>query len=171
MLIKKVKNTIAVVAKVAQSLTNNSETDVPSVKAVKDAITTIKNDVLNTVYPIGAICLSMNSTNPSSLFGGTWEQIASGRILVGVDTSDDDFNTPGKVGGNKTNTLKLENLPSKVKMDIGLRGDRDVGAIYNSALYKNSQVSQTFYMDIGGKNQSFSIMPPYFTCYIWKRTA
>ena len=40
MLIKKVKNTIAVVAKVVQSLTNNSETDVPSVKAVKDAITT-----------------------------------------------------------------------------------------------------------------------------------
>ena len=40
MLIKKVKNTIAVVAKVVQNLTNNSETDVPSVKAVKDAITT-----------------------------------------------------------------------------------------------------------------------------------
>ncbi len=38
MLIKKVKNTIAVVAKVVQNLTNNNETDVPSVKAVNNAM-------------------------------------------------------------------------------------------------------------------------------------
>ena len=38
-------------------------------------------------YPVGAIYLSINNTNPGVLFGGTWEQIAQGRTLVGVDTS------------------------------------------------------------------------------------
>jgi hypothetical protein len=46
MLIKKVKNTIAVVAKVVQSLTNNSETDVPSVKCVNNAINGVKLDTI-----------------------------------------------------------------------------------------------------------------------------
>lgn len=47
-------------------------------------------------YPIGAIYLSIDSTNPTKLFGGTWEQIAQGRTLVGVDTSQTEFNTVKK---------------------------------------------------------------------------
>jgi len=53
-------------------------------------------------YPVGSIFLSVINTNPSKWFGGTWELIAQGRTLVGVDTNDANFNTVKKTGGSKT---------------------------------------------------------------------
>ena len=47
---------------------------------------TFKN-ILDTIYPIGSIYLSINPSNPTSLFGGSWEAVAQGRFLVGVGTS------------------------------------------------------------------------------------
>lgn len=168
MLIKKVKNTIAIVAKVAQSLTNNSETDVPSVKAVKNAITTIKNDVLNTVYPIGAIYLSMNSTNPSSLFGGTWKQIAQGRTLVGVNANDSDFSSSGKTGGEKTHTLTVDEMPShRHNINFGA----SVGGDGSGFVYSGTSGNNNAFMHEAGGGQAHNNLQPYFTCYIWKRTA
>lgn len=43
--------------------------------------------VLDKVYPVGSIYISTTSTNPSTIFGGTWAQISQGRCLVGVGTA------------------------------------------------------------------------------------
>lgn len=51
--------------------------------------------VLNTVYPVGAIYLSVNSTSPATLFGGTWEQLKD-KFLLGVG---DTYTTAGSTGG------------------------------------------------------------------------
>ena len=64
------------------------------------------------IYPVGSIYTSINATNPSTLFGGVWEQIASGRTLVGVDTSQTEFNTVKKIGGSKTVALTVSQMPS-----------------------------------------------------------
>lgn len=58
-------------------------------------------DLFDKIYPVGSIYTSVNSTNPSELFGGTWEPWGSGRVPVGVDTSDAYFNEPEKTGGSK----------------------------------------------------------------------
>ena len=63
------------------------------------------------IYPVGSIYTSINATNPSTLFGGVWEQIASGRTLVGVDTSQTEFNTVKKTGGEKTHRLTESEMP------------------------------------------------------------
>ena len=41
------------------------------------------------IYPVGSIYMSVNNTNPGTLFGGTWEQWGSGRVPVGVDMEDE----------------------------------------------------------------------------------
>lgn len=65
----------------------------------------------NPYWPVGSIFLSVVNTNPTNWFGGTWELIAQGRTLVGVDTSDADFNTVKKTGGEKTHTLTTNEIP------------------------------------------------------------
>lgn len=62
---------------------------------------------LYNVWPVGSIYISVNNTNPSTYFGGTWEAFGTGRCLVGVDTSQSEFNTVMKTGGEKNIPLLL----------------------------------------------------------------
>ena len=64
------------------------------------------------IYPVGSIYLSVNNVNPSSYFGGTWVAWGSGRVPVGVNTGDGDFNAAEKTGGAKTHTLTVAQMPS-----------------------------------------------------------
>lgn len=61
---------------------------------------------IDAIYPIGSIYISVNSTNPSILFGGTWEQIENTFLLAAGSTY-----TAGNTGGNSTITLQTTNLP------------------------------------------------------------
>ena len=72
-----------------------------------DQLTTLQTTIINKIYPIGSIYISYNSTNPSSLFGGTWENYGSGRVLRGINSG-----TAGQTGGSDTISLKEENLPA-----------------------------------------------------------
>lgn len=65
-----------------------------------------------TMYPIGSIYLSVSATNPSTYFGGTWVAWGSGRVPVGINTSDSNFNTVEKTGGASTVTLTASQMPS-----------------------------------------------------------
>ena len=64
------------------------------------------------VYPVGSIYISVTSTNPSSFFGGTWTAFGTGKTLVGIDTSDTNFDTVEKTGGAATVTLGVTEIPS-----------------------------------------------------------
>ncbi|MCL2234371.1 MAG: hypothetical protein FWC02_01670 [Firmicutes bacterium] len=58
--------------------------------------------MLNRIYPIGAIYMSISNVNPSEwLSGTTWARWGQGRVPVGVDENDTDFNTTQRTGGNK----------------------------------------------------------------------
>lgn len=59
----------------------------------------LKNDLLNMVYPVGSIYMSVNNVSPASFLGGTWTAWGSGRVPVGVNTSDTNFSTVEKTGG------------------------------------------------------------------------
>lgn len=67
---------------------------------------------LDKVYPVGSVYLSMSKTNPGTIFGGSWMQIAKGRTIVGLDTGDADFASIGKMAGEKSHRLTVNELPS-----------------------------------------------------------
>ena len=50
---------------------------------------------------MGDIIISINSENPSKIYGGTWELLCPGRTLVCIDANDVDFNNVKKIGGSK----------------------------------------------------------------------
>ena len=58
--------------------------------------------ILGEMYPVGSIYLSVKNENPSSKFGGTWVAWGSGRVPVGVNSSDSSFNSVEQTGGSKT---------------------------------------------------------------------
>lgn len=58
-------------------------------------------NLFNRIFPIGSIYMNINSTNPSEYFGGIWEQWGSGRVPVGVDSIQSEFNYAEKMGGTK----------------------------------------------------------------------
>lgn len=64
------------------------------------------------IYPVGSIYMSVNATNPSTYFGGTWVAWGSGRVPVGINTSDTNFSTVEKTGGSATVTLTASQMPS-----------------------------------------------------------
>jgi len=70
-------------------------------------------EIWKVVYPVGAIYMSTVATNPNILFsGGTWEAWGTGRVPIGVDTSDADFSAVEKTGGTKTETLTTSQMPA-----------------------------------------------------------
>ncbi len=85
---------------------DNSSLAVNNVQAAIDGTCTkFSNELtnfLNKIYPVGTIYTSTASTNPSSFLGGTWEAYGKGQTLVGIDSSQTEFNTVGKTGGAKS---------------------------------------------------------------------
>lgn len=75
-----------------------------------------KKDIVDLIYPVGSIYISMNSTNPSTLFGGTWEAFGQGRVLIGAGTGDDGSRslsfTAGGTGGEYKHDLLTGEMPS-----------------------------------------------------------
>ena len=134
----------------------------------KPTIPTIAN-ILNNVYPVGSIYISVSNANPGLTFGGTWVAFGSGKTLVGVDTSDADFNTVQKTGGEKTHTLTIDEMPSHNHDKLKLRWSTNTGA--NAVYGSNGSGSGSEYdaQAYQGDDQPHNNLQPYITVYFWKR--
>ena len=65
------------------------------------------NGLIDLIYPVGSVYMSVNSTSPATLFGGTWEQIKDKFILSAGDTY-----SAGATGGEATHTLTTDEMPT-----------------------------------------------------------
>lgn len=83
---------------------NNIEDGVEEALSLSEGNSDMWAYIRNLVYPVGSIYMSVSNTNPGTLFGGTWVAWGSGKVPVGVDTSDADFNTVEKTGGAKSHS-------------------------------------------------------------------
>ena len=124
-------------------------------------------------YPVGSIYISVNSTNPSTLFGGTWEEI-KGRFLLGRDNS----HKAGSTGGEFKHTLTVNEMPSHshgTNYYTNFDGRNNLGnANYPcrslpggdyTRIPKNISSLET------GGGAAHNNTPPYLAVYIWKRVS
>lgn len=126
------------------------------------------NYILDNVYPVGSIYMSVNSTNPENLFGGTWEQI-QGRFLFGMDSSY----PAGSTGGEITHKLTQAEMPKHSHaIYYPNAGGPDEGAAlgFPQAGSKNTWWATACMTGSAGDNEAHNNMPPYLSVYIWKRT-
>jgi microcystin-dependent protein len=104
--LKKVAATpLTTIARVVDSLQaqTNDRTNAPSIHAVREAV----NNNWLSIYPVGSIYMSVNNVNPSTIFGGTWEQIKDKFLLACGDTYNN-----GATGGEATHTLNANEIPT-----------------------------------------------------------
>lgn len=128
------------------------------------------SDLLNLIYPIGSVYMSVNNVSPATFIGGTWEQIKDKFLLSAGDTY-----SAGDVGGNATHKhlspmTWYENGGSNIGT-TNLYGfdkvyDRDFYGIANQKIEYNRTLEKLAY-----RTSTESNMPPYLAVYMWKRTA
>lgn len=120
-------------------------------------------EIRDLIYPIGSIYMSVNNTNPSTLFGGTWVQLQN-RFLLGAGSSY----TAGATGGSATHKLTIDEMPSH---SHGLKNEKTGGSGSAKWVINSSASSGTGVITNTGGNQAHNNMPPYLVVYMWKRTA
>lgn len=134
--------------------------------------------ILNKVYPIGSIYISVNNVNPGSLFGGTWTSFGEGRTLIGAGTGTD---ANGKqmtfsadaTGGEYSHQLTVNEMPSHNhspsstgKVQLANLGG---GSYVVADLSKKGNTNWAYKTASTGGNQAHSLMQPYITVYLWRR--
>ena len=127
------------------------------------------NYILDNVYPVGSIYMSVNSTNPKNLFGGTWEQI-QGRFLFGMNSSY----PAGSTGGEITHALTIDEMPEHNHTIYypnagGPYGNANIGYPEDSGTNMTWCAEMCKTAPTGG-GAAHNNMPPYLSVYIWKRT-
>lgn len=131
-------------------------------------------DLKKSIYPVGSIYLSVESTSPASLFGGSWERIEDRFLLAAGDSY-----SIGDTGGEATHTLTIGEMPEhahSIGNKPGMGGTpqewfsqwewyvKDAWYQFNSGT--TTLASRTQYSGSGNPHNN---MPPYYTVYMWKR--
>ena len=148
--------------------------------------------LLDHIYPVGSIYMSTSATNPTNFFGGTWVAWGAGRVPVGFNGGDGNFNSSEKTGGSKTINIEHNHGLSNARAAVG-RADSSLATMsYTSGgnphnVYFDREFS--YYGGISGGSKhatdtsliygntnnggstSASVLQPYIACYMWKRTA
>lgn len=170
---------------------SNGVANVVDSRVIKSKSSTLD---FNLIYPVGSIYMSINSANPSTLFGGVWEQLKDKFLLSAGDTY-----AGGSTGGSATNshthsvtasgtvgshTLTINEIPSHTHSYLTKSGVKEAGSQGND-LWWNGTTSTTGATG-GGQGHSHGFigsavtsggasntnnMPPYLAVYVWKRTA
>ena len=163
-----------------------------------------KNAITDFIYPVGSIYMSVNSTSPATLFGGIWVRWGNGRIPVGIDTSQTEFNAVEKTGGEKTHTITTSEMPSHTHSVKAQTATTSTNGKHTHSGYSNQDIASGtsaknrivkggdntisgFLLENGDHSHTVTIpastsgstgsgvghndLPPYITCYMWKRTA
>lgn len=154
------------------------------VNAINEVLTKVNNAALNQQYPIGRIVMFYDLEDHSDYLGFTWERCLVGKFPVGYDSSDTDFNTIGKTGGEKEHILTKNELAEHQHPGLFYNNadktpisfirnssttEKGYGIAYtmNANIYSAANI-QTY---ASGGGQPHNNLPPYEVVAYWRRTA
>lgn len=149
------------------------------------------DELRDMIYPVGSIYFSTNSANPSTIWGGTWTQI-KGRFLIGVDPSDETgkYETSGQTGGDFEHTHQY-GIAVRSFYGVATGADGQIVNIYDypTGRYVSANIIETSDNAVNGaltynvnsyaqgryaseaNVSTEAVVPPYYSVYIWERTA
>ena len=183
-------------SKVFRGTVNGLESDMGAVQGnvttlagafeqLNTAVTTLnaaklaKTELLDAVYPIGSLYMSVNAADPNTLFGGTWERLKDRFLLAAGDTY-----AAGATGGEAAHTLTVAEMPahthgisrtgtiSEPSVLLGAPGQYTGNAFASLGTSGIDALATTTYsVATTGGGTAHNNMPPYLTVYMWKRTA
>jgi hypothetical protein len=146
-----------------------------SVCATDNELEVKATTILSAVYPVGSIYMNRtNSANPNTIFGfGTWTAVASARVLIGVGTGSDDNAvnytvTAESARGEYEHVLTTGELARHAHTYLqtsGSAGDANGGIGIRDLKYGSSNTGYT------GNDEAHNNVQPWFSVYIWERTA
>ena len=134
-----------------------------------------KSQLLDLVYPVGSIYVSLSDVNPTVFIGGTWTQIKDRFILAAGDTY-----SAGDTGGEAAHTLTTAEIPDHKHSGtvLGATAVNGTGGALSRGDWANSMTfsynSQYPVINFSGGNMgggAHNNMPPYLTAFVWQRTA
>lgn len=129
----------------------------------------LSTQMLDAIWPIGSVYISVINTSPATLFGGTWVAFGAGKTLVGLDSGDADFDTAEETGGEKTHTLTTAEMPAhQHNLNLHSGGGTPFIGAYGSPTITNQGSCN---VDSAGGGGAHNNLPPYIVVYMWKRTA
>tara|TARA_R100001224_G_scaffold25244_1_gene13493 strand:+ start:262 stop:1200 length:939 start_codon:yes stop_codon:yes gene_type:complete len=157
---------------------------------------------LGLIYPVGHILTTVKSGNPgtadyfaSGVSFGTWAAYGAGRVMVGLDGTDTDFDVIKETGGSKTHTLDITEIPDhRHAVFANEDDDRNLANANESVAKKDTTAGDTAYvLESSGTldstlgrtsgvkttgtaapssiGQAHTIVQSYITTYLWERTA
>jgi len=180
-----------------QMLTNKTATTpVTTDSTTALATTAFVKAALLAAHPVGDIKMCATNVNPGTYLGGTWVAWGSGRVPVGVDAAQVEFDTAEEIGGAKTHTLTVAEMPSHTHVQdahnhtqnphqhqqvLGdpittvapAAGSGVIGTSNNSLVTATTATNNpaTATNQNTGGGAAHNNLQPYITCYMFKRTA
>lgn len=156
----------------------NHNEDILNIETNIQQLQTFQANLINLVYPVGSIYMSVNNVSPQTFLGGTWEQIKDRFLLSAGDTY-----SSGSIGGEANHTLTTEELAShnhgwsKRYMMVSNPGavfaindsNFDAIAATDNAITDGGVFATPNFIEYTGSNRPHNNMPPYLTVYMWKR--
>lgn len=130
--------------------------------------------LLDAVYPVGSIYMSVNNTSPEALFGGKWEQLKDRFLLGAGDTYEN-----GSTGGEATHKHTLDSAWANIGRDkviyqrvtFDAKGTFTSNRVFTGTSNVTGENIHSEGSSLSGTTDNSSNMPPYLTVYIWKRTS
>lgn len=139
-------------------------------------------------WPIGSVFIAVVSTSPATLLGGgTWSAFGVGRVLVGLDSGQTEFDTVEETGGAKTHTLQTSEIPAHTHIQdahnhiitsqtatTGGATSYEHGTLDTSSADAEAvevTANTTAINQNAGGGGAHNNLQPYIVVYMWKRTA